>query len=210
MPANLWSSEEKEHFVACWPHAFAEEHGLLFPRHNPSQLKNAAIRYGVSAATKKVFFPRKFSDVGDGWYVTGLTDGEGCFGASIVYRRGRENFNPRFVLGLRLDDRPIVDWLRNYFGVGSVVEDPNRPSPAVRLVVASLYELLYAVVPHFDRFPLRAKKQNDYAIWRQMVMLQAEYFRKPWPPQVRRQMRELYQALVAQRLYKGNTHVRAD
>src|SRR5262249_33109350 len=43
--------------------------------------------------------------------------------------------------------------------------------PETRLIVAKAKDLVTSVIPHFERYPLRAKKAKDFAIWREGVNL---------------------------------------
>ncbi len=38
--------------------------------------------------------------------------------------------------------------------------------------------MLRAVLPHFDKYPLRAKKARDYDLWRQIALLQAATYQR--------------------------------
>lgn len=122
------------------------------------------------------------------WWVTGLTDGEACFNASVRnYRKtyGKRNYpgvEVRFELTLRADDVAVLIKLLDFFKVGGVYQHTNgvvRPDgshskPARRFSVQGINDLYKVVVRHFDRYPLQSKKGLDYAIWRQLVVLKYE------------------------------------
>jgi hypothetical protein len=102
----------------------------------------------------------------DRW-LAGFADGEGCFqilGAANHYA-------PRFRIVLRDDDADILFELHREFG-GSLGSrrKPNAASrPQIEWRVIDKRSL-QRLVDYFDRFPLRAKKQRDYAIWRAAVI----------------------------------------
>lgn len=194
------TGSESDAIRKYFPGAFLDEYPRLFPGRSAGAVTQAAAKLGVKRGPKTVFFPRTYTNDVDGGYVTGLVDGEGSFMVSLVNRRDRWNFNPKFGITLRVDDGAILRWLRTYFGCGRYSETFRTKSPRASLVVADLYSLMAKVLPHFDRYPLRAKKQKDYAIWRDMVLLQAENFRRAWTPEVRRTMRRLCETLRAGRL----------
>lgn len=124
---------------------------------------------------------------------------------SIKYRRGRWNFNPKFGVKLRIDDYRILSWMQTYFGCGRCTTATKRKSPAAAFVVADLYSLLSRVVPHFEAYPLRAKKREDYVIWKKMLLLQSSRFRQPWDVEIRRKMQRLYTQLKnIRRLFGSN------
>lgn len=200
LPVKTWSKAELERLQEIYPAAFAEDLPRLFPGRSLGAITQTANRLRVRHGVRKAFFPREYADVADGNYVSGLTDGEGCFKVTINERRGRWNFNPRFEVGLRIDDSDILRWLIVYFGCGEFNEAPRERSPSGRFTVSNLRDLLGNVVPHFEAFPLRAKKQNDYRVWKEMLELQAGYYRQPWPDEVRQKMQSLYDKLKRGRL----------
>lgn len=165
--------------------------------------------------------------VGFGHWLSGFTDGEGCF--RIAYSEGPQRANPnrvrihfetKFIILLRMDDRPILESIKNYFGCG--VLSPRIPktpgiNPQVALEIRRPIELMHSVVPHFDRFPLRAKKRKDYEIWRQAVEIAYSVVSKPpkrrtgkgrlgflprWSDEERAEFKNLVGRIKTQRLFK--------
>lgn len=194
----LWTPEEDARIREYYPHFFTEEASLLFPNKNLLQLNHRAYTLGLKRLKRKVYFPREFSSDVDGNYVSGLVDGEGWFMVSLA-RKGKDktitNFNPKFGINLRIDDKPILDWMRSYFDCGTVVTYTRPTSPCAIFMVADLYSILRCIVPHFEKYPLRAKKKRDYEIWRQMVNIQSETFRGYWTNSIRAEMGKLYSQL---------------
>ena len=106
-----------------------------------------------------------------GYYLAGLADGEGCFSIS----RGSRGIGYvcAFIIKLRLDDKPLLEWLQAETGLGSIYTGLHATSPngkpwarwnvQKKLDVRRLTEI-------FDDFPLRSKKQRDYAIWREAAI----------------------------------------
>jgi len=59
----------------------------------------------------------------DPWFVTGLTEGEGCFCVSFTLRstlRTGLEVRPSFALSLNEKDLGLLEELRGYFGCGSI------------------------------------------------------------------------------------------
>src|SRR5262249_13162188 len=118
----------------------------------------------------------------DPWYVTGFVEREGAFTFS---RNGRQ-MTLYFAIKLPGPDRPLLESIRDYFGVGSIyrVVAGSAPTPSsgytreAASFRVSRRDELERVVQHFDRYPLRGVKARSYAIWRQMVELKRK-FRKP-------------------------------
>jgi hypothetical protein len=197
-----WTEAEVATLVAHYEHTFLNELLELLPGKNYKQLIGKANVLGLVRGARRVLRPATYDDPEAGGYVSGLVDGEGSFAVSIVNRRGRWNFNPKLQVGMRLDDAEILPWLLDYFGCGRYNEALARTPPIGIFCVADLYSIVSRVLPHFDKFGLRAKKRHDYVIWREMVMLQAEYFRLTWPDRVRRRMQQLYDELKQTRKFK--------
>ncbi len=102
----------------------------------------------------------------DGWF-SGFADGEACF---VISRRGdrRTGFSVRFQLTLRSDDLAILEARSGVFGGTVRVRSHATGNPQAHWVVSAKRDL-GALMHYFDQFPLRAKKANDYAIWRRAV-----------------------------------------
>jgi hypothetical protein len=128
----------------------------------------------------------------DAW-LAGFADGEGYF----QLRRTRQcgwRIEPRFRIHLRADDIQILERLAETFG-GHVRRGKNGVwSPQAHWLVSSKADLL-PLVGYFDRFPLRAKKAGDYAIWREAVLIFCEN------SGVHPELFRLHDALVACRAY---------
>jgi LAGLIDADG endonuclease len=149
------------------------------------------------------------TDEGFGHWLAGFVDGEGCF--TIRDNKGRrgESLICEFHMNLRRDDEPILQEIATWTGCGIVLRveaiqtDGRKSNPQVRWVVSRRMELL-KLVRLFDRYPLRAKKANDFAIWRQAVLLwmgtggRARYKNHL----IWRQMRRLRHELIAGRVYE--------
>jgi LAGLIDADG DNA endonuclease family protein len=109
-----------------------------------------------------------------GHWLSGFTDGEGCFYLGVGFRWGKYKVAlARFDIQLRADDRVILEEIRAFWGVGHIryagQQKRSRPKVVLRIFAASA--LANVVVPHFDRYPLRAKKQRDFLIWKRGVEL---------------------------------------
>jgi len=116
-----------------------------------------------------------------GRWLSGFTDGEGNF--QIHQQSCKKDGKPRgeyygsFKIGLRCDDRPILEEVMAYFGCGQIYHvTPSgarvRPgtNPQAHWMAYRLEHLVGQIIPHFEAFPLRAKKARDFVIWRQAVL----------------------------------------
>lgn len=110
---------------------------------------------------------------GFGHWLAGFADGEGCF-RLIQHRVGPGlAISAQFQISLRADDRPILEEIRQRTGLGNIHSNGrsavNNGRPQVRWAVGDHAGCL-VLVGLFDRYPLRAKKARDFAIWRDAVM----------------------------------------
>jgi hypothetical protein len=103
-----------------------------------------------------------------GHWLAGFIDGEGCF---LISGKREGRLACAACVKLRGDDRPILDEIVERTGIGSVRHQPNtqRTHPQYAWLVNNKADCL-ALVALLDRFPLRAKKARDYAIWREGVL----------------------------------------
>ena len=122
-------------------------------------------------------FPSGIDRDAFGHWLSGFTDGEGCFYLGC-YRSSRRyaNKSPRvqFSISLRLDDIESLRSIQSYLGCGTVYTHERQTlrgneKPVAKFMVVDISDLTKLVVPHFDAFPLRSKKKRDFAIWKRGV-----------------------------------------
>jgi len=129
-----------------------------------------------------------------GSWLSGFTDGEGCF---ILYfqkmKQNKSNNNnmvgaARFCIALRRDDTDILLKIYMYLGCGFVRDNKRLYSPYIKgenpqtkFQVDSIVELHNNIVPHFDEFPLEAKKKRDFDTWKIGVDLLFEIASRKFP-----------------------------
>lgn len=99
-----------------------------------------------------------------GHWLAGMTDGEGSF---VISRDPRGIFRCTFQMGLRLDDRPILNECCSRVGLGAVHEQLGR----LAVWVVGRKVEVEILVQLFRRYPLRAKKAKDFEVWARAVEL---------------------------------------
>ena len=114
------------------------------------------------------------------WWVTGLCDGE----ASFTYSRSSAQIALYFAVKLTASERPILEQLQSYFGVGKLYDvkarSPQANSGFTKSAVlyrVTRHDELPRVVEHFDAYPLKTLKRESYRIWREMVELKRKFRR---------------------------------
>jgi len=110
-----------------------------------------------------------------GHFIAGFTAGEGTFCLHARPHSSVKGFNVTicFRIGLRDDDTEILTQIKEALGVGSLTA-PFRYSNEKQKVtynVARIKDLHDVIVPFFEKYPLRAKKARDFAIWKEAVDL---------------------------------------
>ena len=106
----------------------------------------------------------------DPWFVTGFSDGEGCFYVSLREKKNSKLgwwVEPSFHISLHRKDKPVLDKICKLLKVGRIYE--KGPS-AVEFLVQSIKEL-EAVINHFDKYPLNTKKRTDFLLWKKIILL---------------------------------------
>jgi len=108
----------------------------------------------------------------DPYYVTGFTDGEGCF---LRPKRVGVSSNPRyntayrvkavFHIGLHIRDLALLEQIQSFFGVGKI---SKLGAESVQFRVYGL-EDLKVLINHFDKYPLFTNKKDDYRMFKQVV-----------------------------------------
>jgi hypothetical protein len=94
------------------------------------------------------------------WFVSGFTDGEGSFIATIYknkeYRSGWQ-VQAIFSISLHTKDLPLLKGIQSFFGVGTI--KVNKSKNTVIYCVAGQKELIEVIIPHFDKYPLLTQKR---------------------------------------------------
>ncbi len=95
-----------------------------------------------------------------GCWISGFTDGEGCFTVSCVNNSttkfGKQIF-PEFVITQSAKSLKTLREIQNYFDCGSIVLNKrydNHNEDLYRFCVRSIKELREKVIPFFEKFPL--------------------------------------------------------
>ena len=96
-------------------------------------------------------------------YISGYTDGEGCFSVSFLKRKkltiGIET-RPSFSISQNEDRAEVIYLIQKHFQCGHMRRDYSDKT--LKYEVRKLNDLLLKVIPHFRKYPLVSGKQKDF------------------------------------------------
>jgi len=113
-------------------------------------------------------------------WVVGFVDGEGCFSVSVVRNDGcllGWQVQHEFSVTQAAPSRAALDLVREVFGCGSIIEQrrkDGRHHSLLRFSVKRRADLVTAVLPFFERNPLKTVKQLDFERFRSVLRLMQE------------------------------------
>ncbi len=115
--------------------------------------------------------------LGMGHWISGFSDGEGCFTISVIRnlttRFGKQIF-PEFVITQGAKSLSALEKIKKFFGCGSIVLNKrydNHNEHLYRYCVRSISDLQTKIVPFFNNFPLRTYKRNDFLIFKKALAM---------------------------------------
>lgn len=145
--------------------------------------------------------------------LAGITDGEGHFAITRQRREGRvDNYGCGFVLNMRDDDTPFIEWLHEQSGgLGNIYHTRAIrqrtgwiTNPTVYWRVENKSDCL-KLLPIFERYPPLSKKARDFEIWAQAV----RYWNGP-KPEGSAPMARWYEEIRRVRAYRGQDPIEAE
>jgi len=97
------------------------------------------------------------------FYVTGLTEGEGCFHISFSFRKklkvGIET-RPSFSISLNSRDLMLLQGVHQYFDCGAIRY--SKSDRTYKYESRSITDLVSKIIPHFEKYALHGSKLNDF------------------------------------------------
>ena len=104
-------------------------------------------------------------------WITGFTDGEGCFSVSFIKNKTSKNgwqIFPEFVITQGAKSLPALEIFENYFQCGKIYVNKrydNHKEYLYRYCVRSIGELQTKIIPFFQKHRLKTYKYNDFVIF---------------------------------------------
>ena len=123
-----------------------------------------------SKTPKSLFSSQASSSKLNPHYVTGFTDGEGCFFVSISPNsKYKTNFRVKttFQIGVHIKDIALLEKIKLFFNVGHI---SRLALDSVQYRVSGINDLK-VIINHFDEFSLLTYKQSDYLLFKEVVKL---------------------------------------
>lgn len=71
-------------------------------------------------------------------------------------------------MGLNYRENPLIQKILEFFGVGRINSDSNQK--VVYYTVGNIKDICSKIIPHFDTYPLIGNKQNNYLIWKEILI----------------------------------------
>ena len=109
----------------------------------------------------------------DPWFITGLFDAESSFVVTILknprYKTGW-NVQARVQIKMHEIDRTLMEKIQEFFGGIGYISKANN-NLAVEFRVSTLNDIANVIIPHFDKYPLATKKQADYILFKEIILL---------------------------------------
>ena len=155
-----------------------------------------SVLVGLLLGTKKFFLSsnsKSFSNVGpsssclitpgklDGlkpYWVTGFSDGKTSFIISITKSNTHPigwRVTPIFSIELGSKDISLLNKIKNFFGVGSVITRSSLRNKNLNTnsiySVKSIDHISNVIIPHFNQYPLLTKKKLDFDLFKKIVEL---------------------------------------
>ena len=105
-------------------------------------------------------------------YVAGFIDGEGCFSVSIhphPTTRMRWVIDPCFQVYQHRENAVILERIMDFLGCGRI--SPKGPrSEVLTYSIDSRKDLIKALFPLLDAYPLVSRKRQDYLFFKEIVL----------------------------------------
>lgn len=104
------------------------------------------------------------------YWITGFSDAESSFSIRIFKDEKRKygwRITPIFSIELHKRDLLLLKRIQAFFGVGSIYKHRSNMVYSVQ----SNNNLSLKIIPHFDKYPLLTKKEDDFLIFKKVVDL---------------------------------------
>lgn len=104
-------------------------------------------------------------------WISGFTDGEGCFAIVIYNREIKKTPAVQFSFSIRLAERDvdIIKRIKNFFGAGFYSVRKNKNAFNAYYKCSGPNIIKEKIIPHFDRYSLQTEKKKSYELWKKAI-----------------------------------------
>lgn len=109
-------------------------------------------------------------------WVTGFSDAESSFIISIFKSNSHKSgwqVYPVFSIGLHIKDILLLNSIKDFFGVGTVIKRDLNLRPTAVYSVKSIKDINNVIIPHFLNYPLLTQKRSDFELFKLVLDLMA-------------------------------------
>jgi hypothetical protein len=96
-------------------------------------------------------------------YISGFTDGEGCFCVSFNLReklKTKIEVRPSFSISQKKHSLKLLQQINKHFACGSIRY--SKSDGTYKYEVRNIADLNNRIIPHFVKYPLQSAKYNDF------------------------------------------------
>lgn len=108
------------------------------------------------------------------FWVTGFSDAESSFSIRVgkdLSRKHNIRVSPVFSIELHNRDIFLLNKIKHFFGLGTIITRIRRGKPTAIYSVQSLKDLNEVIIPHFKLYPLLTQKRADFILFSSVVEL---------------------------------------
>ena len=105
-------------------------------------------------------------------YISGFTDGEGCFCVSFNYRTKLNlgiEVRPSFSISQNQKNKQFLLTINKFFQCGGIRYSSKDKS--FKYEVRNLQDLNSKIIPHFEKFPLLGIKKKDFELFKKICLM---------------------------------------
>lgn len=106
------------------------------------------------------------------YWVTGFTDAEGSFSIKVAKDPNRKyniRIFPVFAIELHQKDIELLDKIKTFFGVGSIIKKVRKGKLTAIYSVQGVKDLNKVIIPHFRQYSLLTQKRADFILFSRAI-----------------------------------------
>ena len=108
-------------------------------------------------------------------YFSGFADGEGSFCVSFNKNKRHKfgwDIRPSFSVSQNRENSLTLEKMREYWDCGFI--RPDSSDNTLKYEVRSVSKLVEKIIPHFERFPMLSKKQEEFCKFAEICRMMYE------------------------------------